>query len=169
MRWEHGRIPTARMHHMQPTRFVNNLRRREQGSPRRFPFCIAHQDYGWSNGQIGPDGKVWIIDLDGVAFDLTFRDLRKLITGTMDDRGDWDVGFMQAMIDGYTRANPIEPEAMQVMLIDMLLPNEFYKLVKDALFDPAMLNVEMAMGLERLLVTDEHKQHALAELGLERS
>lgn len=130
---------------------------------------LMHQDYGWSNGQIGPDGKVWIIDLDGVAFDLTFRDLRKLITGTMDDRGDWDLGWMTTMIDAYQEANTIEPEAMQVMLIDMLLPNEFYKLVKDALFDPAALNTQMSAELERLLVTDENKMRALAELGLKRS
>jgi len=129
---------------------------------------LVHQDYGWSNGQLGPDGKIWIIDLDGVAFDLTFRDLRKLITGTMDDRGDWDLGWMRAMIDAYTQANPIEPAGMQVMLIDMLLPNEFYKLVKDALFEPTMLDGAMAAALERLMVTDEHKQRALAELGLKR-
>ena len=83
---------------------------------------LAHQDYGWSNGQVGPDGKVWIIDLDGVAFDLAFRDLRKLITGTMDDRGDWDLTWMKAMIRAYHEVHPIEPEAMQVMLIDMYLP-----------------------------------------------
>ncbi|MBP2017833.1 CotS family spore coat protein [Symbiobacterium terraclitae] len=130
---------------------------------------LAHQDYGWSNGQIGPDGKVWIIDLDGVAFDLAFRDLRKLITGTMDDRGDWDVGWMRAMIRAYNEANPLEPAALQVMLIDMLLPNEFYKLVKDALFDPGMmLDATMVAALQRLLVTDERKQRALAELGLKR-
>ncbi|MFZ5817805.1 MAG: hypothetical protein ACOY93_21335 [Bacillota bacterium] len=87
----------------------------------------------------------------------------------MDDRGDWDLTWMRAMIDAYTEANPIEPAAMEVMLIDMLLPNEFYKLVKDALFDPTMLNAEMAQGLERLMITDEHKQRALAELGLKRS
>ncbi|MFZ5827513.1 MAG: hypothetical protein ACOY94_24690 [Bacillota bacterium] len=135
----------------------------------RFASWIAHQDYGWSNGQLGPDGKVWIIDLDGVAFDLTFRDLRKLITGTMDDRGDWDLGWMQTMIDAYQEANPIDRQSKQVMLIDMLLPNEFYKLVKDALFDPAMLDAQMASELQRLLVTDENKQRALAELGLKRS
>jgi CotS family spore coat protein len=129
---------------------------------------ITHQDYGWSNGQLGPDGKVWIIDLDGVAFDLTFRDLRKLITGTMDDRGDWDLTWMRQMIDAYREANPMDPKALQVMLIDMLLPNEFYKLVKDALFDPTSLNIEMAAAIERLMITDEHKQRALAELGLGR-
>jgi len=129
----------------------------------------VHQDYGWSNGQLGPDGKVWIIDLDGVAFDLTFRDLRKLITGTMDDRGDWDVDWMKKMILAYHEANPLDRDSMQVMLIDMLLPNEFYKLVKDAFYDPTMaLGAEMAAAIKRLLVTDERKQQALLELGLER-
>jgi len=129
---------------------------------------LAHQDYGWSNGQVGPDGKIWIIDLDGVAFDLAFRDLRKLITGTMDDRGDWDLTWMKAMIKAYHEVNPIEPEAMQVMLIDMFLPNEFYKLVKDVLYDPNMLDGALVAALQRLLITDERKQQALRELGLKR-
>lgn len=91
---------------------------------------IVHQDYGWSNGQIGPGG-IWIIDLDGVAYDLPIRDLRKLITSTMDDMGVWDVTWMRGMIDAYNQANPIEPELYQVLLIDMSLPNEFYKHVKE--------------------------------------
>lgn len=93
-------------------------------------FWIIHQDYGWSNGQIGPGG-IWIIDLDGVAYDLPIRDLRKLITSTMDDMGVWDVTWMRGMIDAYNQANPIEPELYQVLLIDMALPNEFYKHVKE--------------------------------------
>lgn len=92
-------------------------------------FCILFQDYGWSNGQIG-DGGVWIIDLDGVAYDLPIRDLRKLITSTMDDMGVWDTTWMKGMIDAYSQANPIESELMQVLLVDMSLPNEFYKHVK---------------------------------------
>jgi CotS family spore coat protein len=91
---------------------------------------LAHQDYGWSNGQVGPGG-VWIIDLDGVSFDLAIRDLRKLITSTMDDMGVWDVTWMRGMIDAYNRACPIEAELYQVLLIDMALPNEFYKHVKE--------------------------------------
>jgi CotS family spore coat protein len=97
---------------------------------RLFPFPITHQDYGWSNGQVGPGGGIWIIDLDGVAFDLPIRDLRKLITSTMDDMGSWDLTWMRGMIDAYNQANPIEPDLMQVLLIDMALPNEFYKHVK---------------------------------------
>lgn len=54
------------------------------------------------------------------------------------------------------------------MLIDMYLPNEFYKLVKDVLFDPNMLDGALVAALQRLLVTDERKQQALRELGLKR-
>jgi len=78
---------------------------------------------------MGPGG-IWLIDLDGVSFDLGIRDLRKLITSTMDDMGVWDVTWMKGMIDAYSQANPIEPDLFQVLLIDMSLPNEFYKHVK---------------------------------------
>lgn len=134
----------------------------ERGEPE---WGLAHQDFGWSNGQLGPGG-LWIIDLDGVAYDLPIRDLRKLITSTMDDRGDWDLTWMQGMIQAYTDANPIEAELMEVMLIDILLPNEFYKLVKEILFDPTMLNQEMGLMLQRLMEAEERKSNALVALGL---
>lgn len=105
-------------------------RLRRRVCPGGFPHGITHQDYGWSNGQIGPDGQCWIIDLDGVAYDLGIRDLRKLITSTMDDFGHWDTNWMRGMIDAYHQARPISPELYQVLLIDMALPNEFYKHVK---------------------------------------
>ena len=70
---------------------------------------LVHQDYGWSNGQLG-SGGLWVIDLDGVAYDLPIRDLRKLISSTMDDLGRWDVTWIQGMIDAYHQANPLDVE-----------------------------------------------------------
>jgi CotS family spore coat protein len=126
---------------------------------------IAHQDYGWSNGQMG-EGGIWIIDLDGVSYDLPIRDLRKVITSTMDDMGVWDVAWMRGMIEAYHQANPIEPELYQVLLIDMALPNEFYKLVKEMVFTPELfLDHELDALLDRLERTDATKWPALAELG----
>lgn len=126
---------------------------------------IVHQDYGWSNGQEGPGG-LWIIDLDGVAYDLPTRDLRKLITGTMDDMGVWDVTWMKGMIDAYHRANPIEPELYQMILLDMAVPNEFYKHVKEMLFEPQLfLDQQLDALLERLDQADASKWAALRELG----
>jgi CotS family spore coat protein len=129
-------------------------------------FFITYQDYGFSNGQIGTGG-VWIIDLDGVAYDLPIRDLRKLITSTMDDFGKWDLTWIRGMIDAYQQANPIEPALYQVLLIDMSLPNEFYKHVAEIIYDPTLaLTTELDTLLKRLIQTDQSKWMALAELGL---
>lgn len=124
---------------------------------------LAHQDYGWSNGQLG-DGGIWVIDLDGVAFDLPIRDLRKLITSTMDDFGHWDVAWMKGMIAAYDQAHPIEPDLYQVLLIDMALPNEFYKHVKEIVFDPTFIDTDLNPLLAHLIETDQTKWAALKEL-----
>ncbi|MGN7470333.1 CotS family spore coat protein [Brevibacillus sp. SAFN-007a] len=125
---------------------------------------LVHQDYGWSNGQNGPGG-LWVIDLDGVAYDLPFRDLRKLITSTMDDMGVWDVAWMRGMIEAYHRANPLDRESFEVLLIDMAVPNEFYKHLKEMFYDPVtFLNTEAEAILQRVVSTDQTKDQALAEL-----
>ncbi|MCL6597577.1 MAG: CotS family spore coat protein [Alicyclobacillus macrosporangiidus] len=125
---------------------------------------LVHQDYGWSNGQWGPGG-LWIIDLDGVAFDLPIRDLRKLIASTMDDMGVWDVGWMRGMVEAYADACPIEPELFQVLLIDLALPNEFYKNVKEVVYDPAtFMATELEPLLQRLEAAEDSKARALKDL-----
>ncbi|MGG4453550.1 CotS family spore coat protein [Brevibacillus porteri] len=125
---------------------------------------LVHQDYGWSNGQNGPGG-LWVIDLDGVSYDLPFRDLRKLITSTMDDMGVWDVTWMRGMIEAYHKANPLDRESFEVLLNDMAVPNEFYKHLKEMFYDPTIfLSTEAEGILQRVLTGDRTKDAALAEL-----
>ena len=144
---------------------VAPLRPRKRGTA-LLAFAIIHQDYGWSNGQMGPGG-IWIIDLDGVSFDLGIRDLRKLITSTMDDMGVWDLTWIRGMIDAYSKANPIESDLYQVLLIDMSMPNEFYKHVKEIVMAPELLlNAELEMLLQRIMQVETSKWQALRELGL---
>lgn len=126
---------------------------------------LAHQDYGFSNGQIGPKG-VWIIDLDGVSFDLPIRDLRKLVTSSMEDKGTWDVNWMNGMIHAYNQANPISPQLFNVFLTDMMLPNEFYKHVKEIIFNPEMsMNEELLTLLSNIESQDATKWTTLQQLG----
>ncbi|WP_017728652.1 CotS family spore coat protein [Halalkalibacterium ligniniphilum] len=125
---------------------------------------LVHQDYGWSNGQMGPGG-MWIIDLDGVAYDLPIRDLRKLITGTMDDIGRWDAAWMKGMIEAYHEANPIEDKLYEILLIDMALPNEFYKNVKEMIYEPSIfMDGELEALCNRIVEIDKTKWPALEEL-----
>lgn len=125
---------------------------------------LAHQDYGWSNGQMGPGG-IWVIDLDGVAYDLPFRDLRKIMTSTMDDMGAWDITWIRGMIEAYNRGNPIDQQMFEVLWIDMAFPNEFYKHVKEMVFEPVnFLNLEITPILQRVLATEATKWQVLQEL-----
>jgi CotS family spore coat protein len=130
---------------------------------------LVHQDYGWSNGQMGPGG-LWVIDLDGVAYDLPFRDLRKLITSTMDDMGVWDTTWMRGMIEAYHEANPLSAESFEVLLIDMALPNEFYKHLKEVFFDPVtFLSTGVEAVQQRIVAADQSKWQALAELAKDKA
>lgn len=130
---------------------------------------LAHQDYGWSNGQMGPGG-IWVIDLDGVSYDLPIRDLRKIITSTMDDMGTWDLQWIQGVIDAYTQANPIDQEIFELLWIDMAFPNEFYKHVKEVVYDPEVfMNTELDFILQRITDTELNKWEVLSELAKDKA
>ncbi|MFC0561300.1 CotS family spore coat protein [Halalkalibacter alkalisediminis] len=125
---------------------------------------LVHQDYGWANGQLGPGG-VWLIDLDGVAYDLPIRDLRKLITGQMEELGIWDVDWMKGMIEAYHETNPIEPDLFDLLIIDMTLPNEFYLQVKDIVYNPlTFMDEELDSILKQIINNDPSKWPAIEEL-----
>ncbi|RJE47500.1 MULTISPECIES: CotS family spore coat protein [unclassified Dehalobacter] len=129
---------------------------------------LVHQDYGWSNGQLGTGG-LWVIDLDGVAYDLPIRDLRKLISSSMDDLGRWDVPWIQGMISAYHDANPIDRETYKILLNDLAFPNEFYKHLKEMLFSPIDFLTNHLEGLmSHLNLLEETKGLALAELALDK-
>jgi len=125
---------------------------------------LVHQDYGWSNGQMGENG-MWIIDLDGVAFDLPIRDLRKLISGTMADLYRWDVTWVREMIEAYDEANPLTPELYEILLIDLAMPNEFYKNIKEIVYEPELFLGEQTKQLIQTIVeTDQSKWPVLEDI-----
>ncbi|WP_028391365.1 CotS family spore coat protein [Bacillus cihuensis] len=125
---------------------------------------LVHQDYGWSNGQMGSNG-MWIIDLDGVAFDLPLRDLRKLISGTMADLYRWDVHWVREMIKSYHESNPLTTELYEILMIDLSLPNEFYKNIKEVVYDPELfLNDQTTQLIQTIVDTDQTKWPVLEEI-----
>lgn len=125
---------------------------------------LVHQDYGWSNGQQADDG-MWVIDLDGVCYDLPIRDLRKLITGTLASFNQWDATWIRGMIKAYHEANPITPELYDILMIDLSLPDEFYKNMKEMVYEPEVfLNVETASLIQHIVDNDQSKWPVLEEI-----
>ncbi|MDR3539826.1 MAG: CotS family spore coat protein [Desulfosporosinus sp.] len=129
---------------------------------------LVHQDYGWSNGQLGIGG-LWVIDLDGVAYDLPIRDLRKLVSSTMDNLEKWDVTWIRSMIEAYHQANPLDVETYAILLNDLAFPNEFYKHINEILYDPIdFINNDLGGIIQHLTLLEKTKGLALAELKLDQ-
>ncbi|WP_338470759.1 CotS family spore coat protein [Niallia sp. XMNu-256] len=125
---------------------------------------LVHQDYGWSNGQKADDG-MWVIDLDGVAYDLPIRDLRKLIQGKMSGLNRWDASWIREMINAYHETNPITPELYDILMIELSLPDEFYKNIKEMVYEPEVfLNEGTASMLQSIVELEESKWPVLDEI-----
>jgi CotS family spore coat protein len=117
--------------------------------------------------QTGPGG-VWVIDLSGVCYDLPIRDLRKLISNTMVERGGWDVTWIRGMIEAYHQSNPIDRETFQMLWLDLSFPNELHRGVKEILSGPIpFIKQELEDILDSMQTMEASKQEALSELRLD--
>lgn len=91
---------------------------------------LCHQDYGTGNAVLTPKG-VYVIDLDGVTYDLPARDLRKIINKCMENAGRWDVNLLQKIVGWYVRVNPLTPNQLRVLYLDLLFPHIFHDTAKN--------------------------------------
>ena len=66
--------------------FLESSSYKELTSEKSSSIVLCHQDYGKGNALLTKEG-VYVIDLDGVTFDLPCRDLRKIIGKTSENRG----------------------------------------------------------------------------------
>lgn len=114
---------------------------------------------------MGPGG-VWVIDLDSVCYDLPVRDLRKLITEAMFEHGTWEVDWLEQMLRAYNDSHPMPGDLFELLLIDLVMPNEFYRVIRSAIADPARLDGEFDRGLQRVMAMEESKWRALRIMGL---
>lgn len=91
---------------------------------------LSHQDYGEQNIILAADGP-YVIDLDGVAFDLPARDLRKLVNKAMHLRAHWDAVLFRHLVSSYERQFPLGDGMRQILLIDLLFPHLFHDVAKN--------------------------------------
>ena len=91
---------------------------------------LCHQDYGDGNVLLTPEGP-YVIDFDSVTYDLPVRDLRKIIVKRMATRGSWDKDAIHSITRHYSEVNPLTPQQLQVLYIDLLFPHEFHDTAKN--------------------------------------
>lgn len=99
----------------------------EEGSA---SIVLCHQDFGRGNVLEAPDG-VYVLDLDGVTYDLPARDLRKIIGKLADNAGYWSVETIRNILGWYTEKNPLSEDEKEILYIDLMFPHRFYGLVKN--------------------------------------
>ncbi len=91
---------------------------------------VCHQDYGEGNSVVHGD-EAYIIDLDGVTFDLPARDLRKVITKSMIARQAWEQSYADRILSWYERVNPLTHEDRTALFVDLLFPHTFHDVAKN--------------------------------------
>ncbi|USK36175.1 CotS family spore coat protein [Bacillus sp. F19] len=118
---------------------------------------LCHQDYGAGNTVLGNDGKIWVIDLDTVSYDLPIRDLRKMIIPLLDTTGVWDEARFQLMMNAYESVNPLTSEQKEVMYIDMLFPYEMYDIAREKFVRKTdMFPEELAQAFQYERIKEAH-------------
>ena len=93
-----------------------------------FPLC--HQDYGKGNALLkGKD--VYVLDLDGVTYDLAARDLRKIIGKQSEDGDGWNKDRIDRIVGWYEGGRKLSAEEKEMLIIDLLFPHWFFAEVKN--------------------------------------
>jgi len=91
--------------------------------------CLCHQDYGTGNVMLSKQGAI-VIDLDSVTYDLPTRDLRKIIGKRMMKYNDFSISNFKTILKFYETNNPLSPNQIEVLKIDLMFPHWFFGLIK---------------------------------------
>ncbi len=131
-------------------------------SPDSPAVVLCHQDYGKGNALLTPGG-VWILDMDGVTFELAARDLRKIILKTMENQGKWREESMMEIVDWYEKANALSAEEKKMVYIDTLFPHSFFGTVKNQFIKNKPVKAASIEKIGKLEMSKEDSLKSLIE------
>lgn len=121
---------------------------------------LNHQDYGKGNALL-KDNLVYIIDLDGVTFDLPTRDLRKIIGKESERKGKWNKESINFIMQCYESINKITPDEKKILFIDLMYPHWFFGLIKNIFLNNKSVK---AYEIEKISSLETSKVNVLNEL-----
>ena len=93
-------------------------------------WVLCHQDFGRGNA-ILTEKDVFVIDLDGVTYDLPSRDLRKIIGKHAENKGKFETQDANNILHWYSQINPLSSKEREILYIDLMYPHWFYGLTKN--------------------------------------
>ena len=96
--------------------------------PEQSPLC--HQDYGKGNALLLGE-ELYVIDLDGVTYDLPIRDLRKIIGKQAQNYMQWNKEKSNFVLERYQKVNELPTEEIELLRIDLMFPHWFFGTVKN--------------------------------------
>jgi len=130
----------------------------KEGSPR---VVLCHQDFGKGNCLLSSDG-VYVLDLDGVTYDLPVRDLRKIIGKNAENKGLWQAKSIESIVGRYSEVNPLNEEEIEILYADLLFPHWFFGLVKNRFQKGKSIK---ASDIEKIGKLEESKALLIETLG----
>lgn len=102
---------------------TSNYKQLTSFDEKNYPLC--HQDYGEGN-VLYYNNQVFVIDLDGITYDLAIRDLRKILGKRMYKNNRLDKEFISTMLKSYDKVNKLSHEEKKLLVIDMIFPHWFF-------------------------------------------
>ncbi len=127
-------------------------------------IVLCHQDFGRGNVLSTVEGT-YVLDLDGVTYDLPVRDLRKIIGKASENAGLWSCDTITEILGWYGEINPLSEREKEVLYADLTFPHWFFGLVKNLFQNGKQMR---ASKIERIARFELSKEEPLATL-LERS
>lgn len=118
---------------------------------------LCHLDFGPPNALMSR-GKGYVIDIDGVAYDLPVLELSHLLIKISRDYNRWSPDLIKTPIRWYEAKNPLGSEQKQILRADLEAPKTFHNVAKAYFYKGSKIS---PMKLERAIRTDSDRQKAL--------
>ena len=118
---------------------------------------LCHQDFGKGNA-LSTETGVFVLDLDGVTYDLPARDLRKIIGKNAENAGQWSNDTIEEILGWYTEINPLTDKEIETLYADLTFPHWFFGLVKNLFQNGKTVK---ASAIERIAKLEESKMSCL--------
>ncbi|HBF76272.1 MAG TPA: CotS family spore coat protein [Clostridiaceae bacterium] len=92
---------------------------------------ICHDSYYYQNILVDSNGKLYIIDLESILYDVHVYDIAKFIRRIMYKKSyAWNFNYVKELIYEYDKISKLTKEDLEVLLAFLIVPHKFWKLGK---------------------------------------